>query len=252
VVAANRDEYVERRSEAARFWPDRGGLLAGRDAKGGGTWLGATRAGRFAALTNVRDPRAFDPAAPSRGSLVVAFLEGRDAPLAHLARVAADPVRRNGFNLLAGEAGRLAWLSNAVGRPREVGAGVHAVSNAALDTPWPKSLRSSARLEALLAREARIDPEELLGLLADREEAPDPDLPDTGVGLAAERLLSPPFVAAPGYGTRSSTVLLVARGGRATFLERRFDDTFRPEGTRRFDVSFPGWDLGRGGSRGRS
>ncbi|MFN7988352.1 MAG: NRDE family protein [Thermoanaerobaculia bacterium] len=242
VVAANRDEFLDRPAEAAAFWPGKGGLLAGRDARAGGTWLGLTRSGRFAALTNVRDPRSFDPSAPSRGALVVGFLEGGDAPIAHLARLAAERVRRNGYNLLAGEAGRLAWLSNAGGGPREVGAGVHAVSNALLDTPWPKTRRSAARLSAVLARGDRVDPEELFGLLADREPAPDAELPDTGVGLAAERLLSPPFIAAPGYGTRSSTLLLVGRGGRATFVERTFDASFRPSGTRRFAVPFPGWN----------
>lgn len=242
VVAANRDEFLDRPADPAGFWPGRHGLLAGRDAKAGGTWLGVTRSGRFSALTNVRDPRAFDPSAPSRGALVVGFLEGSEAPLACLGRLAAEPVRRNGFNLLAGEGGRLAWTSNAGGSPQEVGAGVHAVSNALLDTLWPKTTRSAARLAEILARGTRIDPEELFALLADREPAPDADLPDTGVGLAAERLLSPPFIAATGYGTRSSTLLLVGRGGRAAFLERRFDGSFRASGTCRFQVAFPGWD----------
>ncbi len=241
VVAANRDEFLDRPADPAAFWPGRGGLLAGRDARAGGTWLGVTRSGRFAALTNVRNPREFDAAAPSRGELVVGFLSGRDAPLGHLARLAAEPVRRNGFNLLAGEAGSLAWLSNAAGEPREVGAGVHAVSNALLDTPWPKATRSAARLGEVLARGTRIDPEELFALLADREPAPDAELPDTGVGIATERLLSPPFIATPGYGTRSSTLLLVGRAGRAYFLERRFDGEFRVAGTGRFELSFPGW-----------
>jgi uncharacterized protein with NRDE domain len=242
VVAANRDELLDRPAEAARFWPGTGGLLAGRDARAGGTWMGVTRTGRFAALTNVRDPRAFEPSAPSRGELVVRFLLGGDEPLRHLGRVAAEPVKRNGFNLLAGAEGQLAWLSSAGGAPREVTEGVHAVSNALLDTPWPKTVRTAARLSAILGRGGRLDPEELFALLADRAPAPDAELPDTGVGLAAERLLSPPFIAAPGYGTRGSTLLLVSRGGRASFLERRFDEGFDEAGTSRFDLGFPGWD----------
>lgn len=241
VVAANRDELLSRPTAPADFWPGPGGLLAGRDLLAGGTWLGVTHRGRFAALTNVRDPRDAVPGAPSRGTLVPAFLLSRDAPLPHLRRLAADPVPRNGFNLLAGEAGRLAWLSNAAGVPREVGPGVHAVSNALLDTPWPKTLRSAARLSGLLARAEEVDPEALFELLSDRAGAPDDALPDTGVGLAAERLLAPPFIVSPAYGTRSSTVLLVFRGGRATLLERRFDEGFREAGTARLELDFPGW-----------
>ena len=152
VVAANRDEFLDRPSEPARFWPEAPGFLAGRDLRAGGTWLGVTRSGRFAALTNIRDPLRHDPGAPSRGDLVVRFLLGRDGPVEHLAGVAAEPVRRNPYNLLAGAGGRLAWHSNAVSRPREVGAGVHAVSNALLDTPWPKTTRSAARLAEIASR----------------------------------------------------------------------------------------------------
>lgn len=247
VVAANRDEFLDRPSEPARFWPEDPGLLAGRDLRAGGTWLGVTRSGRFAALTNIRDPRRQDPAAPSRGALVVRFLKGRDAPVEHLGRVAAEPVRRNPYNLLAGAEGRLAWYSNAGAGPQEVRAGVHAVSNALLDTPWPKTTRSAARLAEILGRGTRIDPEELFALLGDRDPAPDGDLPDTGVGLPAERLLSPPFVASPGYGTRGSTLLLVSRAGAASLLERRFDGAFQEVGTSRFDLGFQGWSLpGRG------
>ncbi len=143
VVAANRDELLERPADPAAFWPGRDGLLAGRDRAAGGTWMGVTRTGRFAALTNVRDPRTFDPAAPSRGGLVVDFLSSREEPPAHLRHLAADPVRRNGYNLLAGAGGRVAWLSNAVGTPREVEPGVHAVSNALLDRRFDARFREA-------------------------------------------------------------------------------------------------------------
>ena len=242
VVAANRDEFVARPSEPAGFWPGHDGLLAGRDLAAGGTWMGVTRSGRFAALTNFRDPRAFDPTAPSRGEVVVRFLAATEGPVAHLRRLAADGSRRNGFNLLAAAGSRLAWYSNASGELREVEAGVHAVSNALLDTPWPKVRRSAAHLTRILGREDEVDPEELFALLAKREPAPDGELPDTGVGLVAERLLSSPFIAAPGYGTRGSTLLLVTPAGRATLLERRFDEEFCATGTTRFEVDFRGWD----------
>lgn len=242
VVAANRDELLSRPAAPAGWWPGRDGLLAGRDLSAGGTWMGVTTSGRFAALTNVRDPRSALASAPSRGGLVTGFLLASDPPLAHLRRLAADPVRRNGYNLLAGEAGRVAWGSNAAGEPREAAGGVHALSNALLDTPWPKTRRVAAGLEALLARDEAIDPESLFALLADRAGAPDDELPDTGVGLAAERILAPPFIVSPGYGTRGTTLLLVERGGRATYLERRFDASFREAGTVRFELPFPGWD----------
>lgn len=240
VVAANRDEYLARPSAPASFWPGHGGLLAGRDLSAGGTWLGVTRSGRFAAVTNVRDPRNVVPLAPSRGALVTDYLLATEPPLEHLRRLAADRVSRNGYNLLVGDGGRLAWHSNAAGHPREVEPGVHAVSNALLDTPWPKTRRAASRLSELLEEGGEIDPEALFEMLADRSGAPDEELPDTGVGVEVERLLAPPFVVAPGYGTRSSTLFLTTRDGRATFLERRFDEASRPAGTARFDLRLQG------------
>ena len=251
VVAANRDELVARPSDPVGYWPNHDGLLAGRDLAAGGTWLGATRSGRFAALTNVREPRAFDAHAPTRGELVVRFLAASDAPIEHLRRLATEGGSRNGFNLLAAASGRLAWFSNRGSGPREVEAGVHAVSNALLDTPWPKTRRSAAGLARILGRQDALEPEELFALLADREPAPDGELPDTGVGLATERILSSPFIAAPGYGTRGSTLLLVLPTGRATLFERRFDEAFCVEGTTRFELGFPGWDLPERASRPR-
>ncbi|MHB8799164.1 MAG: NRDE family protein [Thermoanaerobaculia bacterium] len=242
VVVANRDEALGRPTAPAAFWPEEAGLLAGRDLESGGTWMGVTRTGRFAALTNVRDPGAHDPGAPSRGGLVVRFLAGEDEPLAHVRAVAAERVRRNGFNLLAGAGGRLAWVSNAGGRPADVNPGVHAVSNASLDSPWPKALRAAAGLRRALAAGSTVDPEELFAILSDRRLAGDAELPATGVPLEVERLLSAPFIVAPGYGTRASTLLLATRDGRAELLERRFDATFRESGTSRFEVAFPGWN----------
>ncbi len=242
VVAANRDEALDRPTAPVAFWPDEDGLLAGRDLRSGGTWMGVTRRGRFSALTNVRDPRAHDPAAPSRGGLVVRFLAGEDEPLAYARAVAAGRLRTNGFNLLAGADGRLSWVSNTGGGPAEVTPGIHVVSNAALDTPWPKSLRTAAGLRRVLEARRAIDPEALFEILADRRTAADAELPSTGVPLEVERLLSAPFIVAPGYGTRASSLLFAARDGRAELLERRFDTSFRESGTSRFELEFPGWN----------
>lgn len=218
IVAANRDEFRARPTAPARFWPEAPQLLAGRDLQAGGTWLGVTRQGRFAALTNVREPGVLPaPGAPSRGRLVVDFLCGRLAPAVYLAGLDAEAYA--GFNLVVGEGEALWYLSNRAGEPRPVPPGVHDVSNAGLDTPWPKVQRGRARLGELVGT-GTASPEALLDLLADERVAPDAELPDTGVGLEMERLLSPLFLAGPVYGTCSSTALVFHADGRATFCER--------------------------------
>lgn len=216
VVAANRDEFYGRPTAAAHWWPDAPQVLAGRDLQAGGTWLGVARDGRWAALTNVRDPRDIRPGAPSRGALVAEFLRG-DAPAdAYLRSIA--PGRYQGFNLVAGDPDGVWYLSQKEDAPRRLAPGVYGVSNAQLDTPWPKVERGKAGLRALLGR-AEIGADELLALLADRSPAADEALPDTGVGLELERALSPLFIAMPGYGTRSSTALVVEAGGAVRLRE---------------------------------
>jgi uncharacterized protein with NRDE domain len=224
IVAANRDEFRARPTAAARFWPEAPQLLAGRDLQAGGTWLGVTRQGRFAALTNVREPRV-KPAhgAPSRGRLVVDFLRGTQAPAEYLAGVDAGAYA--GFNLVVGDMDTLWYLSNRSGEPRALAPGVHGVSNAGLDTPWPKVHSGRAALGELV-RTGPVMPGTLLALLADRTMAEDAGLPDTGVGLAMERLLSPLFITGPVYGTCSSTVVVFHGDGRVSFVER----TMGPEG----------------------
>ena len=240
VVAANRDEAYDRATERARFWSDAPDLLAGRDLVAGGTWLGVTRGGRFAAITNVREPGRGAPAlARSRGELVAGFLRGTAEPEAWLAGVALD--RYAGFNLLVGDRSSLWYLSNRRGRPEQVTPGVHGVSNARLDTPWPKVVRGKAGLAALVAggSPALAD---LQALLADRAIAADAELPDTGIGLLGERMLAPLFIETPIYGTCSSTVVVVDRAGRVAFSER----TTNPE-SRDFAAEVAvQFELGRG------
>lgn len=222
VVAANRDEFHQRPAAPARFWPEAPAVLAGRDLAAGGTWLGITRQGRFAALTNVREPdRA--PGTRSRGLLVSAFLQGRDRPEAYAGAVAAAGADYSGFNLLVGDADSLWWVSNRAPAPLPVAPGVHALSNHLLDTPWPKVRRARDGLARTLDAPA-VDA--LFALLADDRAAPDDELPDTGVGLAMERLLSPPFIRSAGYGTRCSSVLLAGRE-RILFAEQ----TYTADGT---------------------
>jgi uncharacterized protein with NRDE domain len=223
VVAANRDEFYARPTARAQFWPNAPDVLAGRDLTHGGTWLGVTRGGRFAAVTNYREPRAAVPDAPSRGHLVGEFLNGTDSPGEYLARVAANASRFNGFNLLAGDAASLYYYSNRSGAPRRLAPGIYGLSNHLLDTPWPKVEAGKGALAALVSGAAGPEREALFRLLSDRERAEDSRLPDTGVGVEMERTLSPLFIRSQGYGTRSSTVLLAGRDGRIEFVERSFD-----------------------------
>jgi uncharacterized protein with NRDE domain len=236
VVAANRDEFHARPTAPAAWWDD--ALLAGRDLEAGGTWLGVTRAGRIALLTNVREPHRIDRNAPSRGALVPDVL--RDAASVHeaLDRARARGARHNGFNLVAGSADTAAWTSNRAERVVALAPGVHGLSNALLDAPWPKVVRTEAAVSAWLAA-ARDDLEPLFDALADRATAPDAALPSTGVPLEWERRLSAPFIVAEGYGTRSSTVVTIDRGGHVEFIERSFDASGLRCGevVHRFDVA---------------
>ncbi|MEW6164385.1 MAG: NRDE family protein [Pseudomonadota bacterium] len=216
VVAANRDEFFVRRTAGADFWPDRPQVLAGRDLEAGGTWLGMTRSGRFAALTNFRDPARQLDKRPSRGRLVADFLTGGAGIDAYLD--ALDPAAFNGFNLLLGDGGQLVAFSNISMERHVLAPGVYGLSNALLDTPWPKVSAGRAALESALA--ALPDETALWRLLADDTRHPDAALPATGVSLEWERLLSAAFIKSPDYGTRCSTLVKVSAGGTATLDEQ--------------------------------
>jgi uncharacterized protein with NRDE domain len=231
VFAGNRDERYERPTAAADFWKDEPEIFGGRDLELGGTWLGIHRSGRFAAITNYRDGPAKKPAPRSRGELTANFLRGKDGPAAYTNRVAtADGCLYGGYTLLAGDRERLYGLSNRRGGVEELPRGVHGLSNHLLNTPWPKIVRGKRRVEALLgAGEAELQAG-LFEALADRNPATEAELPDTGVGAARERELSPAFIAAEHYGTRASTVLLVGKDGSVVFVERRFGPRGAPLG----------------------
>ncbi|WP_061240142.1 NRDE family protein [Ectopseudomonas composti] len=230
-LAANRDEFYARPSAALGQWPDAPDVFAGRDLQAGGTWLGVTGQGRFAALTNIRDPR--QKAAPrSRGALTADYLLGQESPAAYLDRVMRDAAEHAGFNLLVGDRQQLWHFNSQEGRPRQLESGVYGMSNANLDTPWPKLLRAR---EALSDRLDGKD-EELLALLSDHSQPADHLLPDTGVGLATERLLSSVFIASEAYGTRASTVLNLGRDGGWSITER----SFGPQGASLGEVALRG------------
>lgn len=218
VVAANRDEHYIRPTAAAAFWSDHPHILAGRDLECLGTWLGVTRDGRFAALTNFRNPRARKSDAPSRGRLVSGFLESKMEPRAYLERIAPSASSYNGFNLLLGDVNELLCFSSHTAAVQQLRAGVYGVSNHLLDTPWPKVTRGKQRLRAAMAHEPSA--EALLDLLYDSEPAREDELPDTGVGAGVERILSPALIVSDRYGTRASTAVLFGRDGNVSFTER--------------------------------
>jgi uncharacterized protein with NRDE domain len=242
VVAANRDELYDRPSQPAGWWPEAPELLAGRDLRGGGTWLGVTRSGRFAAVTNYREPLVGPPpGARSRGNLVRSVLTASEAPSSALEKAASSQHSYGGFNLIAGTFARLLSLSNrGSGRIEPVQPGWHGLSNRVLDTPWPKVRRGLELMRRIVGTTSEPNGlvDRLLELLSDRRVPDDAELPDTGVGLELERALGRIFIEMDGYGTRSSTVLLVHRDGWVTFAERTFD-AGAPAGTVRetFELS---------------
>lgn len=224
VLAANRDEFYERPAAPLHFWEDYPEILAGRDLKLMGTWMGITRSGRLAAVTNFRDPKGLKENAPSRGDLVVNFLKGNLGPAEYLQEIEARADAYNGFNLIVGDSDGLYYGSNRGVRFRRLGPGFYGLSNHQLDTPWPKVRSGLARFETLMtAQKADMLPA-LEDLLKNQERPPDRDLPDTGVGMAWERRLAPIFISSPLYGTRCSSILIIARTGHVSFKELSWAD----------------------------
>ena len=219
LLIANRDEYYARPTRAAHWWED-APVFGGRDLEAGGTWLGIGRDGRFAAVTNVREPGGMKAGRISRGELTRGFLTGSSTAEAYLEEIGARADDYAGFNLLFGDTQRLWFLSNRTPEARPVEPGVYGVSNGAFDEPWPKLSSGKAELAALL--DGAIDSEALIGILTDHRIAEDHELPSTGVPLDVERMLSSRFIRSPDYGTRACTVLLIDADGRVEFHEQNF------------------------------
>ena len=238
VLAANRDEFYGRPAAPAAWWDENPEILAGRDLQAGGTWLGLTRGGRVAALTNFRQPAMPRPDARSRGALVAEFLASAASAAEFAERLSAEAELYNGFNLFFGDLdGGFYFFSNRTSRPPEpIAPGFHGLSNHLLDTPWPKVERGRRGLRTWLDSAEDPDPEELLALLSDRTQPPDAELPDTGVGLELERVLAPMFLHTPMYGTRCSTVLIVDFQRQARFIERSFGPEATWLGSRSYEL----------------
>lgn len=233
VVAANRDEWRERPTLPASWWGDHPDLLAGRDLQAGGSWMGITRQGRFAAITNFRDPSDKRSTAMSRGGLVTEFLSATTTPQVFLATLGRRVPDYNGFNLIVGDGKSLCSFSSRHGIAQVIEPGVHALSNHNLDEPWPKVRRAK---EAMVSALGESDPRgRLFAMLGNDSRAEDAELPQTGVGLDWERRLSPVLITGAEYGTRSSTVLTVASNGSVQFEERMRDAAGGVSGTKAFE-----------------
>ncbi|WP_313704831.1 NRDE family protein [Massilia sp.] len=227
IAAANRDEFYDRPTAPAAPWPENPNVIAGRDLEHGGSWMGVTREGphgpKFAALTNIRAPSEVRPDAPSRGALVADFLQGSLSAAEYLEVVAARGDVYNGYNLVLGDASALYWYSNRAGgdarngQPLEPGR-IYGISNGLLDAPWPKVTRTKAQFASLLCQGAPEDA--YFEMLADTTRAPDMRLPETGVPIDLERVLSAVCIETPGYGTRTSTVVKLYENAPPELHER--------------------------------
>ncbi len=231
IVAGNRDEFHARPTRKACWWPDHPDILGGRDLQAAGTWLAVHRNGRFATVTNFRDAEPPSPKKRSRGHLVTDFLLGSDEPLAYLNAI--DDSAYAGFNLLVGDGETLAWHSNRGDGARVLAPGIYGLSNALLDSPWDKVVRSKTRLKRLL-EEGKVNETQLLRLLDDRDKAPTSEIDSDRLSFEKAHAISAPFIVLPDYGTRSSSVVLCDAEGSWRFHERRFAADGRTSGDSSF------------------
>lgn len=222
IAAGNRDEFYDRPAKPADWWEDYPQIYAGRDLQGGGTWIGVTREGRFAALTNIRAPSEMRDDAPSRGALVTNFLAGTMSPDEYITELKTQQQEYNGFNLLIGDSKQLVWYSNRGDADerngKALGPGIYGLSNSLLDCAWPKVVRTKAQFASLLCQGAPEDA--YFEMLTDTTCASDCRLPKTGVSIERERLLSAVCIESPDYGTRVSTLVKLNGGTQPVLIER--------------------------------
>ena len=221
ILAANRDETYSRPTRNAQFWPESPGLLAGKDLQAGGLWLGINKKGCIAAITNFRDPTA-KTGPLSRGLIGKEFLMSKEQPDKFLMKLSENAEMYSGFNLLIGDQNNLYYYSNREKLISQLKPGVYGLSNHLLNAPWPKITKGKQLLSSQISssNEKPISTESLIALLNDKTRPEDEQLPDTGVGLDYERVLSPMFIQTPVYGTRSSTALTISHKGKVNFHEQ--------------------------------
>jgi len=226
VVAANRDEFYARDTQPAHFWDNDETVLAGKDLEAGGTWMGVAKTGRLSMLTNFRDPNNIKSNAPSRGQLVLDYLKSSVDGNEYLSGIAKNGNAYNGFNLITGAFDDLHYYGNYQKGVIQIPPGIHGLSNALLNTEWPKTVKGKNKLTEMMQRE-NLKAESLFDILYDDIKAPDRELPSTGVSTEMESMLSPMFIKSPNYGSRCSTVIVVDHDNQVQFLERTYDtDTF--------------------------
>ena len=234
ILAANRDEFHARPTQAAHWWPDKPDILGGRDLQAGGTWLALHRNGRFATVTNFRDAVPPSPMLLSRGHLVTGFLESRLEPRDYLETIRGSAYA--GFSLIVGTANEAAYLSNREEGTRALPPGTYGLSNALLDGPWQKVERSKAELASLVAR-GEIDESRLLRMMDDRGKGPVAEVETGRLDFETAHAITAPFIVMPDYGTRCTTIVLADKNGNWHFTERRFDPAGRPAGESKFSFS---------------
>ncbi|WP_067862926.1 NRDE family protein [Neptuniibacter marinus] len=222
ILIANRDEFYQRPSDLLNFWQDEPQILAGRDREKSGTWLGITTTGRFSAVTNYRDGhKTTNKRLRSRGELTRNFLCTNIPAQHYLQQLASKEMEFSDFNLLLGDQSGFYYASNKSTDTQKLESGIYALSNALLDTPWPKVCYVKAQLSRLI-KNKNLDIESLIEIMSDQTQASIEQLPDTGVSLEWEKILSSTFIKTSNYGTRATTVLLQEKDGTTQILEQSY------------------------------
>jgi len=236
IIAANRDEFFDRPASALEVWPEDKKIIAGKDLTGGGTWLGVTKSGYFAMLTNYRDMANIKTNAPTRGKLVLDYLAGEFDPSNYLQALNSSASNYNGYNIILGKLDDPWYYSNQNNKLYSLGTGLYGLSNALLDTKWPKVKNGKKTFESIISRED-FKTEELLEFMHNTVLAPDEQLPETGIGHEKEKLLSSMFIEMPGYGTRNTTILLKDYNNNVEIIERTFSHDAKSTSEEKFNFS---------------
>jgi uncharacterized protein with NRDE domain len=226
IVAANRDEFYQRKTAAVSEWHDHPGVIGGRDMEAQGTWMAMTKGGKIGMVTNYRDLKNINPSAPTRGQLVTDFLFNDYDTESYLKEIHLKASQYNGFNLVIGSLDELYYYSNYQSKIVKLNKGFYGLSNHLLDTPWPKVKRGKEKMKSVLSQ-SDPRPSALFEVLTDEKIAPDDQLPSTGLDIERERALSAMFIKSPNYGSRCSTVVLVDNDNNVSYIERVYDlETF--------------------------
>lgn len=234
VLAANRDEFHHRPAQSLHRWQDKPAVVAGRDLQAGGTWLGASRSGRVAAITNYREGKPGQQGVSSRGEIVTAFLMSGDSPETFSESV--DCASYAGFSLLTIDADDLCYISNRGDTARRLPPGIYGLSNASLDTPWPKLVRTRESFRKIIAA-GDTNETSLMRVLSDRQMSPANEIEPGPLPFALARAVTAPFIVTPEYGTRCTTIVLRDRAGQTHMSERRFDATGTKVGESRVTIA---------------